>query len=604
MSRLVLFSILLLPFLYCSDPGSAPVVDEPSSAPAPAPPVPRVYPADLFSSPLHKPMAFSGVYGEIRLHHFHTGVDLRVGGVVGDPVYAMADGYVYRIHVMEGGGGKVLAVAHPEGYITYYMHLNGYAGNIQRLVDRMQRRQQAYVVDTTLPAGAMPVHRGDVIAYVGNTGGSGGPHLHFEIRDATGSWYFNPLLFGFAYDDAIQPTIRGIRLYPAEAGSTVAGDVKPYQLKGDVVDVAGPVYLGVYATDASTGSTLRNGVHRIEVSVDGEQFFRYQVDSLPAGCGYLVNPVIDYDHYYAHREGYVVTRRLKGMRDNPITWASPADGVLRFVPGTTHRVTVEVYDCKENCATRSFTVRTVEPTAAVPTVTAEKTYQQLPVAYNRPFQLRRDGFEVYMPAGTMFDDDTLRYAVAASEKHLSPVYQLRTTCNSLPPRRSYRVAIRRDQCHGIVPGKMMMALVNEKDVLIANPVTDSAGWYVAQAYGFGQFYMTSDTKAPTVKPVNFQEGGIVRTKLLKVKVGDNLSGVTKYKCYVNERWVLAAYDRKVASLLIEADTALVVGNNTLRVTLSDACNNSTDVTYRFRYSDQPAPKATTKGKGKKGKKKK
>lgn len=590
MSRVLLCSFLLLPFLFCSDP-----VTTAAPEPEPQPVVPRVFPTDLFSPPLNRPMAFSGLYGEIRLHHFHTGVDLRVGGVVGDPVHAMADGYVYRINVLEGGGGKILAVAHPEGYITYYMHLNGYAGDIQRLVDRMQRSRQSYAVDTTLPAGAMPVRRGDVIAYVGNTGGSGGPHLHFEIRDATGSWYFNPLLFGFAYDDAIAPTIRGIRLYPADASATVAGSRGPQPLAGDAVTVAGPFYLGVYATDASEGSTLRNGVRRIEVSVDGQDFFAYQVDSLPSGCGYLVNPVVDYDHYCAHREGYVLTRRLKGMRDNPITWASPADGILRFSPGTTHRVTVTVSDCKANRASRSFTVHAVAPTAA-PAVAADDSYQHLPAPYDRPFRLRRDAFEVDMAAETLFDDDTLRYAVTPSDKHLSPVYQLRTTCNALPPRKTYRVAIRRDQCHGIVPGKMMMAMVNEKEVLIANPVTDSAGWFVAKVYGFGQFYMTSDTKAPTLKPVNFKEGGTVYSKQLKVKVGDNLSGITQYKCYVNGSWVLAAYDRKIASILIDAD-ALTVGENSLRVCLTDACDNTTDVTYRIHYSTAK-PKAAKKGKGK------
>lgn len=582
-----------------------PAIDKPvtpsKTEPKPEAVAPRTYPVGLFSPPLQRPMAFSGVFSEIRLHHFHTGVDLRVGGAIGDPVYAVADGYVYRVRVMEGGGGKILAVAHPEGYITYYMHLNGYAGDIERMVCAMQRKQQCYAVDTLLPPNAMPVRRGDKIAYVGNTGGSAGPHLHFEIRDATASWCFNPLRFGFEYDDAIQPTIRGIRLYPAEAAATVGGKHTATAVEGDHATVAGPVYLGVYATDASAGSTLRNGIYRIEVAVDGRPFFHYQVDSIPLGHGYLVNPVIDYDYYCAHRQGYILTRRLKGMRDNPMTWASPADGILRFAPGSTHRVAITVYDVKRNRATRAFTVRAEAP-AVVPASHPDSRWQRFPVAYERPFRLRRDAFQADLPAETLFDDDTLRYAVTASDKQLSPVYQLRTSCYSLPPRKSYRVAIRRDQCHGVTPGKMMMALRNEKDVLVVNPVTDSAGWYVAQVYGFGQFYMTSDTQAPTVKPLNCQNGSTVRTKQLKVKVGDNLSGITQYKCYVNGRWVLAAYDRKVASLIIDAAAEMVVGDNTLRVTLVDACDNATDVTYRFRYSNSPAPQKSAKGKGKSKKK--
>lgn len=589
MCRLFYFTFILFPFLFCSRTDTKSIAESKTTAVAS-----RIFPTNLFSSPLHRPIAFSGVYSEIRLHHFHTGIDLRVGGVVGEPVYAMADGYVCRICVMSGGGGKILAVAHQEGYVTYFMHLNGYADAIQQLVDELQRNKQCYEVDTTLPAGAIPVRRGDVIAYVGNSGSSAGAHLHFEIRDATGKWYFNPLLFGFEYDDNIVPTIRGIRLYPASVASMIDSSRSPVSLKTDQVRVAGPFYLGVYATDASNGSTLRNGVRRIEVNVDGREFFYFQVDSLPSGCGYLVNPVVDYDYYYAHREGYVLTRRLKGMRDSHITWASPEDGVLCFEPGSSHRVVVSVYDCKGNRAERSFSVLAESTTTDVPTAVVDNSYQRFVVPYDRSFSFRHSCFEVDMSAETLFDDDTLCYAVASSSKYLSPIFHLHTTCNVLPPRKSYRVAIRRDQCRSVVPGKMMLALVNEKNVLIANPVVDSAGYFVANVYGFGQFAMTSDTKPPMVKPANFKEGGMIRTKQLRVKVSDNLSGITQYKCYINGSWVLAAYDRRIASLVIDADTILAVGANTLRVAISDACGNATDVTYRFNYN--PAP---VKGRGSK-----
>lgn len=599
MFRCFFLGLLLLPFF--AVPPSAATPDGPDT-PQVAPVVPRVFPTDLFSSPLHRPLGFSGVFSEIRRNHFHAGLDLRVGGVVGEAVYAAADGWVYRIHVMEGGGGKILAIAHPEGYITYYMHLNGYAGEIGRLVESMQRRAESYVIDTILPAGAMPVRRGQHVAYVGNTGGSAGPHLHFEIRDAEGVWTFNPLRFGLDYEDAIKPTIRGLRLYPASDGSTVGGQRQPMELTSDTVTVGGPVYLGVYATDASSGSTLRNGIYSLKVQIDGQLFFTYRLDSLRSGEGNLVNALIDYDYFCENREGYLLTRRLQGIRDNTTTWSASDDGLMRFAPGTSHRVTVTAYDCKQNSASRTFTIRAVAPARPLPqTASDSRGYTRYAARYNQPFHLQRDGFQVDMAEGSLFDDDTLRYALEASSKYLTPCYHLHTTHLPLPPRRSYRVAIRRDQCRHIEPGKMLMVLRNEKDVLIPYLLRDSADWFVTTVYGFGYFALTSDTREPTLKPVNFREGGTVYETLLKAKIGDNLSGVSQYKCYVNGRWVLSAYDRKVSTLLIHADEALTVGDNTLRICLTDACGNTTDVTYQIRYSKQKPPRKSAQKSKKKRK---
>ncbi|MEZ4892784.1 MAG: peptidoglycan DD-metalloendopeptidase family protein [Saprospiraceae bacterium] len=79
-------------------------------------PSPDDYPKDYFISPVKGPIHLTGTCGELRSNHFHSGAD--IDGVVGDPVYAAADGYVYRIKVLESGYGNVLYVKHPNGYST------------------------------------------------------------------------------------------------------------------------------------------------------------------------------------------------------------------------------------------------------------------------------------------------------------------------------------------------------------------------------------------------------------------------------------------------------------------------------------------------------
>lgn len=86
----------------------------------------------------------------------HNGID--VGASTGTPIYA-ADGGVITMSGWNGGYGKVIVINHENGYVTYYAHCS-------RLLYSSGKR----------------VAKGDVIAYVGNTGNSTGPHLHFEVR--------------------------------------------------------------------------------------------------------------------------------------------------------------------------------------------------------------------------------------------------------------------------------------------------------------------------------------------------------------------------------------------------------------------------------------
>jgi murein DD-endopeptidase MepM/ murein hydrolase activator NlpD len=87
---------------------------------------------------------------------FHSGVD--IGSNIGHPVIAPADGMV-TFSDMLGGYGRAIMISHGNGISTRYGHLAGFA----------------------VTAG-QSVHRGDVIGFVGDSGRSTGPHLHYEVR--------------------------------------------------------------------------------------------------------------------------------------------------------------------------------------------------------------------------------------------------------------------------------------------------------------------------------------------------------------------------------------------------------------------------------------
>jgi len=166
-----------------------------------------------FAAPLDIPLYLSGNFAELRSNHFHTGIDIKTQGVEGQRVLAAENGKVSRISVSPYGYGLALYIEHPNGYTTVYGHLKSFNADIERVVRKKQYEEESFRVDFA-PDEELFVEKGRLIALSGNTGGSGGPHLHFEIRRTADSHPLNPLKFGFDIKDDIPPRIRGVRFHP------------------------------------------------------------------------------------------------------------------------------------------------------------------------------------------------------------------------------------------------------------------------------------------------------------------------------------------------------------------------------------------------------
>ncbi|WP_080056742.1 M23 family metallopeptidase [Spirosoma aerolatum] len=97
---------------------------------------------------------------------FHNGID--IASPEGTSILAPADGRVTSLYT-NASGGKQLTIMHDNGFVSGYAHLSKYA---VKMSDK--------------------VYQGDLIGYVGSTGQVTGPHLHFTLKDAKGS-YLNPV---------------------------------------------------------------------------------------------------------------------------------------------------------------------------------------------------------------------------------------------------------------------------------------------------------------------------------------------------------------------------------------------------------------------------
>ncbi|MGB3150130.1 MAG: M23 family metallopeptidase, partial [Maribacter sp.] len=154
------------------------------------------YPKDAFRPPLNIPIILAGTFGELRSNHFHSGIDIKTQQREGLPILAIGDGTVTRIKVSLWGYGKVLYVAHPNGYTSVYGHLQKFSPKIEEYIKKIQYQKKSYEVEVFPDYGEVKVGKDEIIAYSGNTGGSSGPHLHFEIRSSISEKPTNPLLYG------------------------------------------------------------------------------------------------------------------------------------------------------------------------------------------------------------------------------------------------------------------------------------------------------------------------------------------------------------------------------------------------------------------------
>ena len=124
----------------------------------------------------------AGTVGEIRSSHFHTGIDVKTGGQIGLPIYAAADGYIFRMKISTGGYGHSLYMAHPNGTYTVYAHLDKFQIGLEKYARARQYEEESYDIEAFPKKDVFYFKQGDIIGYSGNTGSSSGPHLHFEIR--------------------------------------------------------------------------------------------------------------------------------------------------------------------------------------------------------------------------------------------------------------------------------------------------------------------------------------------------------------------------------------------------------------------------------------
>ncbi|MFN2372137.1 MAG: M23 family metallopeptidase, partial [Candidatus Krumholzibacteriia bacterium] len=214
---------------------------------------------------------------ERRPGRYHAGLDFKTDSRTGFAVRAVEDGYVSRVRAEAGAYGRAVYVQGVSGRTTVYAHLERFSDRIAALVAAERARSGVYRVRLEPGPDALPVRAGDVLGLSGQSG-TGGPHLHFEVRDDA-QRPLNPLDWGFAVADTFAPVIAAVTAHAVVpvAGLPVARAVRDEAgLRGTlpVLEVRGPVAFSARITDRADvrGHVLEPWL--LEVFLDGRPVYR------------------------------------------------------------------------------------------------------------------------------------------------------------------------------------------------------------------------------------------------------------------------------------------------------------------------------------------
>lgn len=538
------------------------------------------YPTNYFIKPLEIPLVLSGTFGELRSNHFHAGLDIKTQQVTGLHVLAAADGYVSRIKISLWGYGNALYITHPNGYTTVYGHLKKFTPKIEAYVKKQQYLKKSFEIQLYPKSGDLQLKKGELIAYTGNSGSSGGPHLHFEIRDVKAN-ILNPMLFGIPIADHKKPTIQSAFTYTKNDSSQVNQSNKNIELvlkqqkNGDLlantIYAYGDIGIGVNAYDRLDGANNHNGLYYLDMEVNGKKLFEITFDKFAFNESRFINSYIDYERFARLNQ-----RVQKCFVDSPINKLSLYDklvnkGFFTVQDSLDYKVTITAKDFKGNTTKMVIPVKGKKDTILI-----RKKIVKTPYFFkaNRENNVGDDLVKAHFPKNIFYKDFYFDFF------NKDGVVKLHN--RTVPVHSYYKLTFD-------------VSKYNKEDLkymYIAKKSKSKKWYYVSTKHKnntlytsskeLGEFTLLSDKENPVISSFFKKDQWLTKSKYLKVKIYDKKTGIKSYRGEIDGQWVLMAYDPKKNTLTYNfSDKKLTGTKHTLKVIVKDHVNNSTTFTRSF-----------------------
>ena len=541
------------------------------------------YPTDYFRPPLDIPLTISGNFGELRSNHFHAGLDFRTEQRENMNIYAAADGYVSRIKISSFGYGKAIYISHPNGYTTVYGHLNRGNATIEKYIKTQHYKERSFEIDVFPKPNELVVSKGDFIALSGNTGGSGGPHLHFEIRDSKTEKTINPLHFGFnqKMPDSRLPQLNAIMVYPISENAVVNESQQPIAVNlslqkdgtylSEKIRAVGKIGFSINAYDLIDKSYSKNGLYKVQSFNNGKPTFGYQFDTFSFDEGKHINGLLDYPRFIATGSRF---QKLfaKNLYNLSILQTNADNGIINVVPNLSQNYRIEISDFNDNKIVINIPIiyDTNKITAGSLT---QKTKFNVKSKIDNIYS--KDNVTVNVPANTFYEDLFLKFEVGNDTLHFAE--KKVAVQNSVLV--NFEKFIESDK-----KSKTFIATLDGNKI-IYNKTKNKENEYSCYTKNLGTLFLKQDLDKPLIFSVNIPKDKIIsKQKTIDIGINDTLSGIKEYNGFINGDWVLFEYDFKVKKMYYYLSDGLVKeGNNDLKIVVTDNVGNSAIFETSFVY---------------------
>ncbi|MCH2655228.1 MAG: M23 family metallopeptidase [Flavobacteriales bacterium] len=533
-----------------------------------------------YALPIDIPIFLSGTFGELRSTNIHAGIDIKTQGREGFPIKAVSDGYVSRIKVSTYGYGKAIYINHLDGNTSVYAHLKKFSSNIEKIVRNKQYNAESFEIELFLNPDELAVSKNQIIGFSGNTGGSFGPHLHFELRETISQKPINPLLSYYNIKDSVRPEIKALFAYPISENAIVNASQQelqiPFRKVNDSIYVAekieaiGKIGLGIVTYDRHDDNTYnKNGVYGITAKLNGIQVKGLQFSKIRFSDSEYLPTLIDYKRYSRTRQR---VQKLFRSSSNELAFFNHVDdGYIEVEVQKNYAYQIKVEDANQN--NRYLLVPIVGKDQEVK-VLRKKSPKGKEIETNRDYLFLYDGAEIYIPKNGVYDNSRFELGFEDNE--------LKVEADHVALRKDFQIKINAPD--SIVGHYLGVKSKKGKISFVSNTIRDNQ--FIAKTKKTGIYSVEQDTIPPSINPLQqYDQRWLSNFKTLQFTIDDKETGINSYNAKINGKWALFEYEPKKKELLFNFDEYFTLegAKHSLEINVIDNVGNeSTHILEFFR----------------------
>jgi len=544
------------------------------------------YPKNYFIYPVDARISLAANFGELRPNHYHMGLDCRTDQVVNKIVKAAADGYIARVSVEPFGYGQAIYINHPNGLTTVYGHLNRFFPALEKYVLDKQYEKQSWKVKLEIPRGMFPVKQGQFIAYSGSTGGSQGPHCHFEIRDTKTDKVLNELLFGLPIPDDVPPSIERLYMYDRNKSTysqtpqylPIKKTGNTYTTNESTIPVhSDKISFGITANDKLSHSNNPNGIYEAIIYLDNLPLSAFQLDSISYDETRYVNANVDYKTRASGGPYIQHLSRLPGYPQGVYKDIN-GDGVIVLKDTNIHEVKIVVKDANGNTSVLQFKIKMGVP--GNKSILNNSGNQSIDFQPNQVNVFENQNIQLYLPAPTLYDSLVFSHSEQTDSRPNSYSAIHSVFSGLIPSEVYFTVSLKTDKPVPEYLKDKMLIQQSWKGKKIVVKASRKDDWYSAKFNRFGDFELIADDVPPVIY-IDFKDNANISSqRIIVISPKDNSDEIKNFRADLDGKWLLFSND-KGKKLIYHFDEKCPPGKHELKISVEDEAGNKTQKTYHF-----------------------